>query len=89
MTPTKFQVIIFSNVEKTHTPQIRGLQVEVSLCPFQFLLSWFLDYLGQIWAEIGGNQASSLLDFMIIGCPRLGFKAIGFDSWKIDFVTLT
>ena len=35
MTPTKFQVITFTNVEKTHTPQIRGLQVEVSLCPLK------------------------------------------------------
>ena len=37
-------------------------------------------WLDQIWVEIGGNQASSILDFIIIDCPRLGFKAIGFDS---------
>ena len=35
MTPTKFQVTIFTNVENTHTPppKFRGLHMEVSLCP--------------------------------------------------------
>ena len=36
MTPTKFQVIIFTNVEKTHTPPNQGPTGGGLLMPFTF-----------------------------------------------------
>ena len=46
MTPMKFQVITFANVEKTHTP---GLQAEVSLCPFGIFFHFFINNFSPNW----------------------------------------
>ena len=73
MTPTKFQVIIFTNVEKTHTPPNQGSTGGGLLMPFTFRVS------RQKWANLASFRKTEAC-----GQTVLPFSSISIGQKLVD-----